>query len=42
MFLQLISAADDAAQLGDLAALVKMAGRTAKSNPPVQGGLFDI
>jgi DNA polymerase-3 subunit epsilon len=42
VFFRLISAADEDAQLGDLAALVKIAGRTAKCNIPVQGGLFDI
>ncbi|MFF8535876.1 PolC-type DNA polymerase III [Streptomyces sp. NPDC015532] len=42
VFLRLLGAADDGAQLADLAALVKVAGRTAKSNIPVQGGLFDI
>ncbi|MFJ9821179.1 PolC-type DNA polymerase III [Streptomyces sp. NPDC101151] len=42
VFLQLISAADLDLQLGDLAALVKTAGRTAKANRPVQAGLFDV
>jgi DNA polymerase-3 subunit epsilon len=42
VFFRLISAADENAQLSDLAALVKIAGRTAKCNMPVQGGLFDI
>ncbi|MEW1724688.1 3'-5' exonuclease [Streptomyces sp. NPDC093109] len=42
VFLRLLGAADDTSQLTDLAALVKVAGRTAKSNIPVQGGLFDI
>ncbi|MFE9968673.1 PolC-type DNA polymerase III [Streptomyces sp. NPDC005525] len=42
VFFRLVSAADENAQLGDLAALVKSAGRTAKCNMPVQGGLFDI
>jgi DNA polymerase-3 subunit epsilon len=41
VFFRLISAADQDAQLSDLAALVKIAGRTAKCNVPVQGGLFD-
>ncbi|WP_189959090.1 3'-5' exonuclease [Streptomyces alanosinicus] len=42
VFLQLISAADNNPQFADLAALVKTAGRTAKANRPVQGGLFDV
>lgn len=42
VFFRLISAADENAQLGDLAALVKIAGRTAKCNIPVQSELFDI
>ncbi|GLW49684.1 DNA polymerase III subunit epsilon [Streptomyces sp. NBRC 14336] len=42
VFLQLISAADENAQLNDLAALVKAAGRTAKLNLPIQAGLFDF
>lgn len=42
VFVRLISAADEDDQLGDLAALVKIAGRTAKWNMPAQGGLFDI
>ncbi|GAA3821569.1 3'-5' exonuclease [Streptomyces chiangmaiensis] len=42
VFLQLISAADESAQLNDLAALVKTAGRKAKLNLPVQTGLFDF
>ncbi|MFI5774426.1 PolC-type DNA polymerase III [Streptomyces sp. NPDC051658] len=42
VFLQLISAADNHPQLGDLATLVKTAGRAAKANRPVQAGLFDI
>lgn len=42
IFLRLISAADDNGRLEDLAAVVKTAGRTAKLNIPVQGGLFDI
>lgn len=37
-----ISAADEDAQLSDLAALVKIAGRTAKCNMPAQDGLFNI
>ncbi|MBF8187809.1 3'-5' exonuclease [Nonomuraea sp. K274] len=42
VFLQLISAVDGDAQFSDLAALVKIAGRTAKCNMPAQSGLFDI
>ncbi|MDX3099004.1 3'-5' exonuclease [Streptomyces sp. ME19-03-3] len=42
VFLQLISAAAEDPQLGGLTALVKIAGRTAKHNLPVQSGLFDI
>ncbi|MGW5689038.1 3'-5' exonuclease [Nonomuraea sp. NPDC003754] len=42
VFFRLISAADEDPQLSDLAALVKIAGRTAKCNMPAQGGLFDI
>ncbi|MGI5293040.1 3'-5' exonuclease [Nonomuraea polychroma] len=42
VFVRLVSAADESGQLGDLAALVKIAGRTAKCNMPAQGGLFDI
>ncbi|MGW5689186.1 3'-5' exonuclease [Nonomuraea sp. NPDC003754] len=42
VFVRLISAADEDAQLSDLAALVKIAGRTAKCNRPAQSGLFDI
>lgn len=42
VFLQLISAADQDPQLGAVAALVKVAGRTAKHNLPVQSGLFDL
>ena len=42
VFFRLVSAADENAQLSDLAALVKIAGRTARCNMPVQGGLFDI
>lgn len=42
VFLQLISAADQSPQLGDLAALVKTAGRTAKANQPAQAELFDV
>ncbi|WP_433435379.1 3'-5' exonuclease [Nonomuraea sp. CA-141351] len=42
VFVRLVSAADEGGQLSDLAALVKIAGRTAKCNMPAQGGLFDI
>ncbi|WP_433358831.1 3'-5' exonuclease [Streptosporangium sp. CA-115845] len=42
VFFRLVSAADEDTQLSDLAALVKIAGRTAKCNMPDQGGLFDI
>ncbi|WP_372412701.1 PolC-type DNA polymerase III [Streptomyces luteireticuli] len=42
VLLRLISAANENAGLGDLAALVKIAGRTAKLNMPTQTGLFDI
>ncbi|MEE1931525.1 3'-5' exonuclease [Streptomyces sp. TRM 70351] len=42
VFLQLISAADQDPRLTTLAALVKVAGRTAKHNLPVQSGLFDV
>lgn len=42
VFFRLVSAADEDAQLSDLAALVKIAGRTAKCNMPAQDGLFDI
>lgn len=45
VFLQLLSLADGKTQLDDLAALVKIAGRTAKCNIPaqsVQAGLFEI
>ncbi|MFC7650491.1 exonuclease domain-containing protein [Streptosporangium lutulentum] len=42
VFFRLISAADENAQLSDLTALVKIAGRTAKCNMPAQDGLFDV
>jgi DNA polymerase-3 subunit epsilon len=42
VFFRLVRAADDDPQFSDLAALVKLAGRTARCNKPVQGGLFDI
>ncbi|GAA2718490.1 MULTISPECIES: 3'-5' exonuclease [Streptomyces] len=42
VFTRLITAADGSPQLSDLAALVKIAGRTAKCNQPVQSGLFDL
>jgi DNA polymerase-3 subunit epsilon len=41
VFRQLIQLADQAARPGDLAALVKIAGRTARCNMPVQDELFD-
>jgi DNA polymerase-3 subunit epsilon len=40
VFFRLISAAEGNARLSDLAALVRIAGRTARCNRPVQGGLF--
>lgn len=40
VFCQLIHAADQMPRFSDLAALVKVAGRTAKSNVPVQHELF--
>jgi DNA polymerase III subunit epsilon len=40
LFFRLIRAADEHPQFSDLAALVKVAGRTAKSNIPVQAELF--
>ncbi|MFJ6140267.1 PolC-type DNA polymerase III [Kitasatospora sp. NPDC092286] len=42
VFLRLVTLADESGRLSDLAALVKIAGRTAKCNVPVQGGLFDL
>ncbi|MEV0589411.1 3'-5' exonuclease [Nonomuraea sp. NPDC050310] len=42
VFFHLIAAADRDAQLCDLAALIKLAGRTAKCNQPAQDGLFDL
>ncbi|WP_042379992.1 3'-5' exonuclease [Streptacidiphilus melanogenes] len=42
LFQRLVRAADDDWQLGDLAALVRTAGRTAKANQPLQAGLFDV
>jgi DNA polymerase III subunit epsilon len=42
VFFRLIRAADNDPQFSDLAALVKLAGRTAKCNKAVQSGLFDI
>ncbi|MGC4856858.1 3'-5' exonuclease [Micromonospora sp. DT4] len=42
VFIRLIAAANDNAQLNDLAELMKLAGRTAKCNIPIQGELFDI
>ncbi|MFF1712262.1 PolC-type DNA polymerase III [Streptomyces sp. NPDC058268] len=40
VFRRLVRAADELPQFSDLAALVKVAGRTAKSNMPVQDQLF--
>jgi DNA polymerase-3 subunit epsilon len=40
LFFRLIRAADEYPEFSDLAALAKIAGRTAKSNIPVQGQLF--
>lgn len=40
VFLRLIRVADEHPQFSDLTALAKIAGRTAKSNAPVQGELF--
>ncbi|ATM24606.1 exonuclease (plasmid) [Streptomyces alboflavus] len=42
LFLRLIAAAKDSPQLSDLAALVKLAGRTARCNQPAQEELFDL
>lgn len=42
VFFRLVSAAEQSSQLSDLAALMKIAGRTAKCNTPVQGELFDV
>lgn len=42
VFVRLVSAADDDARLGDLAALTKIAGRRAKCNIPTQSGLFPL
>lgn len=42
VFLRLIHIANNVPQFGSLAALAKLAGRTAKSNLPVQGDLFQI
>ncbi|MDG4756182.1 MULTISPECIES: PolC-type DNA polymerase III [Micromonospora] len=42
VFTRLINAADVNAQLNGLADLVKIAGRTAKSNVPIQSELFPI
>lgn len=42
VFMRLVGAADENAELSDLAALVKIAGRTAKCNMPAQGELFDV
>jgi len=40
VFFQLIRAADEMPQFGDLAGLVKAAGRTARCNIPAQGQFF--
>lgn len=40
VFFQLVRAADEMSRFSDLAALVRVAGRTAKSNVPVQDELF--
>lgn len=42
VFMRLIEAADKTGHVHDLAALVKIAGRTAKCNKPTQEGLFDL
>jgi DNA polymerase-3 subunit epsilon len=42
VFIRLISAAADSTRLKRLADLVKISGRTAKCNQPVQDSLFDI
>ncbi|WP_435112178.1 3'-5' exonuclease [Nocardiopsis synnemataformans] len=42
VFTTLIDTADRTGQLHDLAALVKVAGRTAKANRPTQAHLFDL
>ncbi len=42
MFVRLVTATNEDPQLSDLAALVKLAGRTAKCNRPVQDSLFNI
>ncbi|WP_433206978.1 3'-5' exonuclease [Nocardia sp. CA-107356] len=42
VFARLVHAAAKSPQLSGLAGLVKIAGRTAKCNIPVQSGLFDI
>lgn len=42
VFFRLIRAADDSAQVTDLAHLVRIAGRTAKCNLPTQSELFDV
>ena len=42
VFFRLISAADDSPEINGLAEVVKIAGRTAKGNLPVQSELFDI
>lgn len=42
VFLRLIALAHGSGQVESLAALVKIAGRTAKYNTPVQDGLFEL
>ncbi|TQS42900.1 3'-5' exonuclease [Cryptosporangium phraense] len=42
VFFRLVEAADEDGSITDLAGLVKIAGRTAKCNVPVQAELFDV
>lgn len=42
VFSRLVSAADDKSGVSDLTTLMKIAGRIAKCNIPVQSGLFDV
>lgn len=42
VFLRLVALTQENGQVEDLAALLKIAGRTAKRNKPVQDGLFNI
>lgn len=42
VFFALVRAAAESSRIRDLADLVKVAGRTAKANIPVQTGLFDL